>query len=270
MKKESGKLLLTLCMTFLCSLFLSMTALAAETEGAITAVDETQISGWAWKVGSYDETVTVELLIYKDGASEPAKVLTVPAGSYSEDVSKSIGDGYHAFSAPVDWNAIGGTAYRVEAYAVSGEEKHLLSEAMEYKPDPSALLKTGSAEEEVGPGVIKKETPKEEPEESGSGKYKKGESLGIFTTTGYCGCSKCSGGNGLTYSGTVPAPNHTISADISVLPLGTKVMIGDTVYTVEDIGSGVDGHKVDIFFGSHQEALAHGVKKQEVFQVIEE
>lgn len=270
MKKESGKLLLMLCMTLLCSLLLSMTALAAETEGALTAVDGTHIAGWAWNMGSYDETVTVELRIYADGASDPAKVITVPANSYSEDVSKSIGDGYHAFTSPVDWSALNGTAYRVEAYAVSGEEKQLLSEAMEYKADPLALVKTESAGDEIGPGIPKKEEPEEKSEEAGTAKYKKGESLGIFTTTGYCGCSKCSGGNGLTYSGTVPTPGHTISADLSVLPLGTKVMIGDTVYTVEDIGSGVDGHKVDIFFGSHQEALDHGVRKQEVFRVIEE
>ena len=54
-----------------------------------------------------------------------------------------------------------------------------------------------------------------------------------------------------------------------VLPLGTKVIIGETVYTVEDIGSSVDGHTVDLYFSSHQEALAYGVKKQEVFQAIE-
>ena len=48
-----------------------------------------------------------------------------------------------------------------------------------------------------------------------------------------------------------------------------QVIIGETVYTVEDIGSSVDGHTVDLYFSSHQEALAYGVKKQEVFQAIE-
>ena len=204
MKKKSGKLLLMLCVTLLCTLFLSITALAAEEKGALTAVDGNHITGWLKDNAESDETAAVELHIYKDGAAKAAKVITVPEESYSE---------------------------------------------------------------EIGPGIPKKE---EKPVEETFGGYKKGESLGIFKTTGYCGCSKCSGGSGLTYSGTVPQANHTISADITVLPLGTKVIIGETVYTVEDIGSGVDGHTVDLYFSSHQEALDYGVKKQEVFQAVAE
>ena len=204
MKKKSGKLLLMLCVTLLCTLFLSMTALAAEEKGALTAVDGNHITGWLKDNAESDETAAVELHIYKDGADKAAKVITVPEESYSE---------------------------------------------------------------EIGPGIPKKE---EKPVEETFGGYKKGESLGIFKTTGYCGCSKCSGGSGLTYSGTVPQANHTISADITVLPLGTTVIIGETVYTVEDIGSGVDDHTVDLYFSSHQEALDYGVKKQEVFQAVAE
>lgn len=97
----------------------------------------------------------------------------------------------------------------------------------------------------------------------------KGNSLGMFTTTGYCNCSQCSGGFGLTYSGTVPKANHTISADLSIYPIGTKLMIDDVIYVVEDMGSSVKGNWIDVFYGSHEEALSHGRKTQEVFQVIE-
>ena len=95
--------------------------------------------------------------------------------------------------------------------------------------------------------------------------YTKGKSLGIFTTSGYCACSSCSGTNTLTYSGTVPQADHTISADLTVLPLGTKVFIGDIVYTVEDMGSGVDGNLIDIFYATHEDAWNHGLQEQEVF-----
>lgn len=95
--------------------------------------------------------------------------------------------------------------------------------------------------------------------------YTKGKSLGIFTTSGYCACNSCSGTNTLTYSGTVPQADHTISADLTVLPLGTKVFIGDTVYTVEDMGSGVDGNLIDIFYATHEDAWNHGIQEQEVF-----
>lgn len=122
--------------------------------------------------------------------------------------------------------------------------------------------------EEIGPGIKKKEKPEEtEPSEP---VYKKGTSLGIFSATGYCPCQSCSGKTSLTYSGTVPKPHHTISADITILPLGTKVMIDGVVYTVEDIGGSVKGNTVDIFFATHQEALNFGRQNKELFEVIEE
>lgn len=115
----------------------------------------------------------------------------------------------------------------------------------------------GSEEEYVdaGPGARKKEEPPVSTETS----------LGRFTITGYCGCDKCSGGHGLTYSGTVPTPNHTISADLDQFPLGTRLKIDGTVYTVEDKGSSVKGNILDIFYGSHEEALAKGTYTAEVF-----
>ncbi len=96
----------------------------------------------------------------------------------------------------------------------------------------------------------------------------KGESLGIFTTTGYCNCSKCnSAGHTLTYSGTVPKANHTISADLNIYPIGTRLMIGDTIYTVEDKGSHVSGNWIDVYYDNHDDAWGHGMKTEEVFAV---
>lgn len=77
--------------------------------------------------------------------------------------------------------------------------------------------------------------------------YTKGESLGIFSITGYYG-------DGITYSGKPTIADHTIAADLSVLPMGTKVFINNTVYTVEDIGSGVRGKLIDIYYNTYAEA----------------
>lgn len=118
---------------------------------------------------------------------------------------------------------------------------------------------------ESGPGVPRETT--ESMKETDNSDLPEGTSLGIFTTTGYCNCNKCSGGHNLTYSGTIPQAKHTLSADTDLLPLGTKVRIGDVIYTVEDIGSSVDDKKVDIYFGSHDEAWAHGMQEEEVFLV---
>jgi len=98
---------------------------------------------------------------------------------------------------------------------------------------------------------------------------KAGSSYGTFKISGYCNCKRCSGGHNLTYSGTVPQANHTISADLDKFPLGTKLYIDGIVYTVEDKGSSVTGNRLDIFFDSHEKALDYGVKEVEVFAVAE-
>ncbi len=77
--------------------------------------------------------------------------------------------------------------------------------------------------------------------------YVKGARLGEFKITGYYG-------GGVTYSGAPTIADHTIAADLSVLPMGTKVFINNTVYTVEDIGSGVRGNMIDIYYNTYAEA----------------
>ena len=49
------------------------------------------------------------------------------------------------------------------------------------------------------------------------------------------------------------------------VPFGTKLMINGQIYTVEDRGTAY-GH-VDVFFGSHSEAIAFGVQYADVYQV---
>lgn len=96
-----------------------------------------------------------------------------------------------------------------------------------------------------------------------------GESYGTFRISGYCGCELCCGGQTLTYSGVLPTADHTISADLNRFPLGTRLLIDGTVYTVEDMGGGVTGDRLDIYFNTHQEALDYGLKDVEVFAVLE-
>ena len=87
---------------------------------------------------------------------------------------------------------------------------------------------------------------------------------GTCYVTHYCNCSACCGqwAGGATASGTMPTPGRTVAMD---LPFGTQVMIGNTIYTVED--RGVSGMWVDIFCGSHSEALSRGAYYTEVYIV---
>lgn len=56
--------------------------------------------------------------------------------------------------------------------------------------------------------------------------------LGEFQVTGYCSCSLCCGEKEekLTKSETVPKAAHTIAADPSVIPLGTRIVIDGVSY----------------------------------------
>ena len=98
-------------------------------------------------------------------------------------------------------------------------------------------------------------------ESSGSGQ---GTYLGNFTLTAYCNCAQCCGTAGnLTASGTVPSAGRTVA--MAGVPFGTQLLINGNVYTVEDLGTPY-GH-VDIFFGSHSEALSFGLQYADVYQL---
>lgn len=93
-------------------------------------------------------------------------------------------------------------------------------------------------------------------------------SLGIFETTAYCPCEICCGKNtGITASGATAKANHTIAVDPDVIPLGSQVQINGKTYMAEDTGGAIKGKKIDIFFETHEEALAYGRRDVEVYLI---
>lgn len=94
---------------------------------------------------------------------------------------------------------------------------------------------------------------------SGQGTY-----LGNFTLTAYCNCAQCCGTAGnYTASGTWPQAGRTVA--MAGVPFGTQLLINGNVYTVEDLGTPY-GH-VDIYFDSHEEALAFGLQSADVYRL---
>ena len=93
-----------------------------------------------------------------------------------------------------------------------------------------------------------------------------GTYYGTCRITHYCNCAQCCGqwAGGATASGAYPTAGRTVAMD---LPFGTKVKIGNdpTVYVVED--RGVSGAAVDVYCGSHSEALASGMYYADVYIV---
>jgi len=105
-------------------------------------------------------------------------------------------------------------------------------------------------------------------------------------TTGYCKCGKCcgwrrtwygkpvfaSGPNkgkrkrvGITASGTRARAGITIAADPRVFPFGTIIHVPGWGYgRVEDTGGSIIGEHIDLFFGTHAQALAWGRQRLRV------
>ena len=55
-----------------------------------------------------------------------------------------------------------------------------------------------------------------------------------------------------------------IAVDKRLIHLGTKVKIGNIIYTAEDTGSAIKGKRIDVYYASHRKATAHGVKYQKI------
>lgn len=258
--KNGFSLLMT---SLLCSIAFAVPAFAETLEGHLDTVDANRITGWAWNKDESDDVLSIELLIYADGAEQAVSSVTLTADEYREDLHNLLGDGYHSFQYTINWSELEGTSFEVKAFAVLEDQRIPLIGSSTYtKSIENIEAVSVNRDAETGPGVTKITTVKDSEAEASNP-----SSLGIFTTTGYCTCDLCSNGEGLTYSGTVPMAEHTISADLNVLPLGSRVMIHDIIYTVEDIGSSVAGNKIDIYYGSHDEAWAHGVQQAEVFRI---
>jgi len=93
------------------------------------------------------------------------------------------------------------------------------------------------------------------------------------TATAYCGCYDCNG-KWTGYPAADGSPlraYHTIAADESI-PFGTKVYIpyfesyhNDGIFEVEDRGSAIVGNRIDIYFDSHSEALAFGMREMTIY-----
>lgn len=97
-----------------------------------------------------------------------------------------------------------------------------------------------------------------------------GDSLGKVWVTAYCPCSLCCGpyANGITASGKTARAKHTIAVDAynPIVPMGTKVVIEGTVYTVEDTGNlNHYNNDFDIFYAKHEQTGQWGRRHVEAF-----
>ena len=259
MKSRTRHGFAALILTALFILAGSFASFASDFAGALDSDVSSAVSGWAVDDANPDQSVSVVLYLYTDGTTEAKELGRVTADQYRNHVSEARGNGNHSFTFPVNWDSLEGTSFVVEAYAETAGGAVRLYGSPQYSKKASP--QTAGAKDASGPSQGASDNLAADSGERGA--Y-----LGSFKTSAYCTCTLCcADGFGLTYAGTVPKAGHTISADINVFPLGTRLMIGDTIYTVEDIGTGIHGNRLDIYFASHQEALNYGVKTVDVYAV---
>ena len=206
-------------------------------------------------VSGETKTPLIGTIIYKKEET-PAPAVSEPAISETDSQKTPIGPGSSSSAADSKKTPAG-----------PGSS----SSAADSKKTPTGPgSKTYSSKKTSGPSAGPTSSTKKKLVGPGTPAYETGEAdeyLGTFHATAYCGCMKCSGGHTHTHSGTIPQANHTIAADLDLFPIGTKLLIDGIVYTVEDKGSNVVDNRVDIYFATHEEALAFGLQNVDVYSV---
>ena len=93
-----------------------------------------------------------------------------------------------------------------------------------------------------------------------------GKDLGEFRITYYCPCEECNGVYaGHSATGAPLIQGRTIAVDPSIIPYGTKVIIGGHVFTAEDCGGAIKGKRIDVFVNEHAMCDALGVSSAHVY-----
>lgn len=271
-KNHVWRTILTLCL----AACFSVPALAAAQVGPawVNGVSISELSQSTYYTGTMtpQDTATEEaekpvLVTARSGRKGKSSTATTAAATAAENASKlsteAAAGGDAATSTMTTTSA--GSAIATAAGNATDPSTALLEKQAAEQAEAAALAAQIAQEEAAASiGTRTGETPIGAVVTEESTKYTKGASLGVFQITGYYG-------NGKTNSGTWPKADHTIAADTSVLPMGTKVFIHNTVYTVEDIGGAVKGNLIDIYYNSYEEAFgvtALGHRFAEVFVAV--
>lgn len=93
-----------------------------------------------------------------------------------------------------------------------------------------------------------------------------------LNTSAYCSCAKCCGkSNGITSSGASATEWYTVAAGMGY-PIGTVIYIPALAnkpnggwFVVQDRGGAISNNRIDIYMGSHSEAINFGRKTLECY-----
>lgn len=210
----------------------AVTTLAVNENGYIDSADKNLVKGWALSSSDLNTPAQVKVVVTNQSTGQVREEFQVTASEYRADLTANgTLSGNYGFQVTVPFDTYEAGSYLVEAYA-------------------DGLKLPNTKTYNAGAGAVNL------------------SSLGVFRTTAYCPCRKCSAGwGGRTSTGAMASAGHTIAVDPRVIPYGTRVMINGVIYTAEDRGGAVKGNHIDIFFNTHGETRAYGSRKVEVFLV---
>ena len=97
--------------------------------------------------------------------------------------------------------------------------------------------------------------------------------LGIFHSTAYCTCPICCGkwsylndpDRPVGARGVELVPDYSIAVDPDIIPLGSTVYINGKEYRADDTGSAIKGNRIDIYKGTHKEAVDYAVQTIKIY-----
>lgn len=236
MKKTRLMAGVLLCMIFT---FLNAACAFANTvtiDGHLDSIEGCSIAGWLWDSAAQESSQPVTVTITNKSTGEIAAAAETLANEYREDLFNiGMGTGNYGFHVQIDWSSLPEAVYTVQL--ASGDVT--LAQTLNYTN-----------------GVVTHAHGSLVP-------------LGTFKTTAYCPCYQCSEGWGRqTSSGALATANLTVAVDKRVIPMGSRLLINGQEYVAQDVGGGVKGNHIDIYFNTHGETRVHGVRNAEVYLIV--
>ena len=225
-----------LAATFLVMLFTMLNAACAfantTINGHLDSIEGNAVAGWLWDSSNPEVSQTITVTVTDNATGNIVAKETKEANEYRSDLeSADIGTGNYGFHVGIEWDTLPESSYTVSLSCGETTLNQTLSHV------------TGTTL--IHDNLIP---------------------LGTFKTTAYCPCYQCSEGWGRqTSSGALATANHTVAVDKRVIPMGTRLLINGKEYVAQDVGGGVKGKHIDIYFNTHGETREHGVRNAEVF-----
>ncbi len=204
--------------------------------GHLDSIEGNAVAGWLWDSADPEAAKTVTVNVTDKATGEIVASATKVADEHREDLKRhGYGTGNYGFHVEILWDTLPDAVYSVSLSC---------GDTLIEKPIIHATGEAAKSLQAQGNLVP----------------------LGTFKTTAYCPCYQCSEGWGRqTSSGALATANHTVAVDRRVIPIGTRLLINGQEYVAQDVGGGVRGNHIDIYFNTHAETRQHGVRNAEVY-----